>query len=61
MDMLLDHQAIRKPFGYQLLNFKTRQLWNPVGSLTLIDLEQGYFIAKFELKDDFLHVISGGP
>lgn len=32
-----------------------------MGKLSLIDLEQGYYIAKFELEEDFMCVISNGP
>ncbi|KAI5658656.1 hypothetical protein M9H77_27449 [Catharanthus roseus] len=33
----------------------------PIGGLSLVDLGQGYYIAKFDMEDDFLRVISGGP
>ncbi|KAL8158797.1 hypothetical protein V2J09_000334 [Rumex salicifolius] len=35
-------------------------MWNLKGSMTLIDLPNHYFVARFELEADFLHVLTEG-
>ena len=46
------------------LNFmhtKLKQKWNLHGNWQLTDLEDGYFVVRFQMEDDLEYVLTGGP
>ncbi|KAK3184851.1 hypothetical protein Dsin_032137 [Dipteronia sinensis] len=46
------------------LNFmltKLNQKWNLIGQWQLTDLGEGYFVARFQMKEDLDYVLIGGP
>ncbi|EOA28792.1 hypothetical protein CARUB_v10025024mg, partial [Capsella rubella] len=40
---------------------KLRELWAPKGGMTVIDLPRQFFLVRFELEDDYMGVVTGGP
>ncbi|KAL5803163.1 hypothetical protein ACOSQ4_031468 [Xanthoceras sorbifolium] len=40
---------------------RTKAKWKLIGQWQLTDLDDGYFIMRFQFKDDLEHVLSGGP
>lgn len=50
-----------KKVGYRLLLFKIKKLWDLQGDFEVIDLEAGFFLLKFQLKEDYTYVYTGGP
>ncbi|KAK3204391.1 hypothetical protein Dsin_018437 [Dipteronia sinensis] len=47
-----------------MLNFminKLTQKWSLLGHWQLIDLGEGYFVARFQMKDDLDYVLTSGP
>ena len=40
---------------------KLTQKWNLIGQWQLTDLGDGYFVARFQMKEDLDHVLTGGP
>ncbi|CAL8166299.1 unnamed protein product [Prunus armeniaca] len=49
------------PLSYAFLRTRLLQKWDLKGLMSLIDLENNYFIAKFLLAEDMRYVLSGGP
>ncbi|KAK5841955.1 hypothetical protein PVK06_004281 [Gossypium arboreum] len=47
--------------GYGALNNRISNLWNPSMPFHLMDIENGYFLAKFQSPDDYAKVLSQGP
>ncbi|BFG25133.1 hypothetical protein CerSpe_114070 [Prunus speciosa] len=50
-----------RPLSYAFLRNRLLQKWDLKGSMSLINLENNYFIAKFLLAEDMRYVLSGGP
>ncbi|CAL2252936.1 unnamed protein product [Prunus armeniaca] len=50
-----------RPLSYAFLRTRLLQKWDLKGPISLIDLENNYFIAKFLLAEDMRYVLSGGP
>ncbi|KAL7173639.1 hypothetical protein ACSBR2_032988 [Camellia fascicularis] len=50
-----------KKVGYRLLLFKIKKLWDLQGDFEAIDLDAGFFLLKFQLKEDYTYVYTGGP
>lgn len=46
---------------YKTLHAKVVGLWNPKGDFELIELGEGFFIAKFYLDEDLRYVLEEGP
>ncbi|KAK2647581.1 hypothetical protein Ddye_015070 [Dipteronia dyeriana] len=40
---------------------KLTQKWNLIGQWQLTDHGEGYFVARFQMKDDLDHVLTNGP
>ncbi|KAL4332531.1 hypothetical protein GQ457_07G011940 [Hibiscus cannabinus] len=54
-------RLLGKPIGYRALWNRIHALWNPVGEISLIDLDNEYYLVRFAIEDDFHKVLSGGP
>ena len=50
-----------KPLNYHFLRERLLQRWKLKGPMTLIDLENNFFIVKFLLDEDMEYVLTGGP
>ncbi|MBA0574799.1 hypothetical protein Golob_028113, partial [Gossypium lobatum] len=46
---------------YTTLQNKINSLWRPSSPFQLMDIENRYFLVKFQNKDDFEKVLSQGP
>ncbi|KAK3185201.1 hypothetical protein Dsin_032487 [Dipteronia sinensis] len=49
---------------FHTLNYmisKLTQKWKLIGQWQLTDLGEGYFVARFQMKDDLEHVLTSGP
>ncbi|KAL4272707.1 hypothetical protein GQ457_13G011180 [Hibiscus cannabinus] len=64
IDEKLAHSVIirllGKSIGYRALLNRIQTLWNPIGELQLIDLDNEYFLVRFAVEEDFAHVLTGG-
>ncbi|KAK5785402.1 hypothetical protein PVK06_039985 [Gossypium arboreum] len=47
--------------GYVALNKRVSSLWRPSKPFHLMDIENKYFLAKFQCIEDFEKVLSQGP
>lgn len=54
-------KLLGKVLGYKALSARVSQLWQLIGKYTVVDLGQDYFLFKFEQKEDYKHVLDGGP
>lgn len=43
------------------LNRKLRELWKPKGSMYVMDLPRQFFMVRFELEEEYMAALSGGP
>lgn len=43
------------------LNRKLRELWKPKGSMFVMDLPRNFFMVRFELEEEYMAALSGGP
>ncbi|VVA31373.1 PREDICTED: reverse mRNAase [Prunus dulcis] len=50
-----------RPLSYAFLRTFLLHKWDLKGPMSLIDLENNYFFAKFLLVEDMRYVLSGGP
>ncbi|KAI5333294.1 hypothetical protein L3X38_023425 [Prunus dulcis] len=50
-----------RPLSYTFLRDRLLQRWGLKGPMSLIDLENNYFIVKFLIKEDKRYVLTGGP
>ncbi|OMO81305.1 reverse transcriptase [Corchorus capsularis] len=54
-------KLLGRNIGFKTLENKVMGLWKPMGDLELIELGEGYFIAKFYLEDDMKFALEEGP
>ncbi|KAL4383192.1 hypothetical protein GQ457_15G015120 [Hibiscus cannabinus] len=54
-------RLLGKSIGYKALLNRIQSLWNPVGGMSLIDLDNDYYLVRFALTKDFNKVLTGGP
>ncbi|KAL8166153.1 hypothetical protein V2J09_007652 [Rumex salicifolius] len=54
-------KVLGRPVSHAVMDRRVRQMWNLKGRMTLMDIPNGYFVARFELEDDFLYVLTEGP
>ncbi|KAL4285489.1 hypothetical protein GQ457_16G010300 [Hibiscus cannabinus] len=50
-----------KSIGYRALLSRIQNLWSPSGGMSLIDLDNEYYLVRFTLEEDFQKVVKGGP
>lgn len=54
-------KLLGRNIGYTTLYNKVCTLWKPTKGLQLVDVENGYFLAKLQNKEDFERALRGGP
>ncbi|GAB2254148.1 hypothetical protein Droror1_Dr00021957 [Drosera rotundifolia] len=54
-------KLLGKSLSYPVMERGVRQLWNPRGEMVFLDLNNGFFMARFEKDEDLERVIFGGP
>lgn len=45
----------------EALNRRLRELWRPQGSMLVLDLPKQFFMVRFEMEQDYLGAVTGGP
>ncbi|GMJ12359.1 hypothetical protein HRI_004905100 [Hibiscus trionum] len=46
---------------YRALHNRVHMMWKPMGEISIIDLDNEYFLVRFAMDADYEHVLSGGP
>ncbi|MBA0761787.1 hypothetical protein Gotri_024381, partial [Gossypium trilobum] len=54
-------KLLGRSIEYTTLQNKINSLWRPSSPFQLMDIENRYFLVKFQNKDDFEKVLSQGP
>lgn len=54
-------KLLGRTIGYTALYNKVCAIWKPKQGFQLIDVENGYFLAKFQNKEDFERALCDGP
>ncbi|PPR98740.1 hypothetical protein GOBAR_AA21936 [Gossypium barbadense] len=61
----MEHTVVLKllgrNIGYGALNNRISSLWNPSKPFHIMDIENEYFLAKFQSTDNYAKVLSQGP
>ncbi|KAH1066052.1 hypothetical protein J1N35_031039 [Gossypium stocksii] len=61
MEQTIVIKLLGRNIGYGALNTRISSLWNPSMPFHLMDIENGYFLAKFQSPDDYAKVLLQGP
>lgn len=50
-----------KTVGYRVMKDRLEKLWKPQGGFDILDVDNGYYMVKFDLQSEKERVMSGGP
>jgi len=45
----------------EVLSRKLRDLWRPTGGMSVLDLPRQFFMVRFEVEEDYMMALTGGP
>jgi len=54
-------KVLGKSMSIAVLNRKLRELWKPRGVMYVMDLLRQCFMIRFELEEEYLAALTGGP
>ena len=54
-------KLLGKSIGYRTLWTRIHALWNPLGEIKIVNLDNNYFIVKLNSYKDYLNALMGGP
>ncbi|KAI5664825.1 hypothetical protein M9H77_24148 [Catharanthus roseus] len=54
-------KVLSKRFNYKVIEQRTKDLWKLEWDCELVDLEDGYYLARFCSVKDCTHILEGGP
>ncbi|KAL4361264.1 hypothetical protein GQ457_04G019310 [Hibiscus cannabinus] len=49
-----------KPIGYRALKNRVQALWNPVGVVCLIDIDNDHYLIRFAITKGYEKILTGG-
>ncbi|KAI9127941.1 hypothetical protein K1719_000934 [Acacia pycnantha] len=61
MERTMIIKLLGRSITYHDLLMRTRGLWQAKGSYQLVDMEGGFYMATFDLIEDYTKVLTGGP
>ncbi|KAL4346332.1 hypothetical protein GQ457_17G005970 [Hibiscus cannabinus] len=61
LDLTLVVKVLGRRVGYNTLHNRIFNIWKPSHSLKLIDIDNDYFLVKFDARSDYLKVLTDGP
>ncbi|XP_057452894.1 uncharacterized protein LOC130744752 [Lotus japonicus] len=50
-----------KKLGFRTMKLKLASVWKTVGDFDILDVDNGFYMVKFDMKEDRERVINGGP
>ncbi|CAA7048082.1 unnamed protein product [Microthlaspi erraticum] len=54
-------KVLGRSVSMPVLSRKLRELWKPKGAMYVIDLPRQFFIIRFEMEEEYLAALTGGP
>ncbi|CAA7025016.1 unnamed protein product [Microthlaspi erraticum] len=54
-------KVLGRHISMPILSRKLREMWKPKGDMHVIDLPRQFFIVRFELEEEYLEALTGGP
>ncbi|GMI75472.1 hypothetical protein HRI_001216500 [Hibiscus trionum] len=54
-------RLLGRSIGYRALHNRVHMMWKSVGEISIVDLDNEYFLARFAMESDYESVLSGGP
>ncbi|XP_039063085.1 uncharacterized protein LOC120207731 [Hibiscus syriacus] len=61
MKQVVTTRLLGKKIGYKARINKIHVLWKPIGNFNLINLDNDYYLVKFENPEDYTRVLTDGP
>ncbi|KAI9124904.1 hypothetical protein K1719_004231 [Acacia pycnantha] len=61
MERCLVIKLLGRSINYHDLASRTQALWKLRGSYQLVDMERSFYFATFDLEEDYMKVLTGGP
>ncbi|KAK5773018.1 hypothetical protein PVK06_049321 [Gossypium arboreum] len=61
MEMTVVLKLLGRNISYSVLFNRITSLWRPIQPFQLMDIENGYFLAKFQNREDYDKVLTQGP
>ncbi|KAI9086701.1 hypothetical protein K1719_031295 [Acacia pycnantha] len=61
MERALIIKLLGRSITFYEVRARTRALWQLKGSFQLVDMEGSYFFATFDLEEDYVKALTGGP
>lgn len=54
-------KLLGKSVGYKVIRDRLQRVWKPQGGFEILDIDNGFFMVKFDLMSDKEKVTSSGP
>ncbi|KAL4379850.1 hypothetical protein GQ457_02G019350 [Hibiscus cannabinus] len=61
MRIVLVVRLLGRSIGFKTLWSRIQALWKPLGEMHLIDLDNNYFLVRFEKESDYVRALTEGP
>lgn len=54
-------KLLGKTVGYNMMKDKLKKVWKPAGCFDIVDVDNGFYMVKFDMEVDREKALSGGP
>lgn len=54
-------KVLGRHISFSVLSKKLREMWQPKGAMYVMDLPRQFFMVRFELEEEYLAALTGGP
>lgn len=54
-------KVLNRNVSISVLAKRLREMWNPKGSMKVLDLPRDFFMVRFELEEEYMVALTGGP
>ncbi|EOA38826.1 hypothetical protein CARUB_v10011149mg [Capsella rubella] len=54
-------KVLGRNVSLQVLSRKLKEMWEPIGAIYVVDLPRQFFMVRFELEEEYLTALTGGP
>ncbi|KAL4383861.1 hypothetical protein GQ457_15G017010 [Hibiscus cannabinus] len=54
-------RLLGKSIGYRALLTHLQGMWSPRGDMSVVDLDNEYYLVRFAAEEDYIRVLAGGP
>ncbi|KAK9152939.1 hypothetical protein Sjap_000419 [Stephania japonica] len=54
-------RVLGKSIGFKVLYYRMFNQWNPTGGFRVMNVDNGYYMVRFSLENDYTKVLLGSP